>query len=458
MKIISTQSILLITVAIVTCKTPTWTMGFVGQFYYHPYSHRNPRKRNHPNSSRIRYSLEEGNESEEQLAKRMELIRQIQKAFYLDEEAVTAPGKGCTIMKQVPLWRVQWTELPGFQNVLNVHVPHYTNMFQKILSSNTTLKPMYFGHIYLPGGSDNLDNPEYAMYEGNANVAMIGTLMQISDYQQLHDGTLVLIVQGLERFRISNVIRHHSPYAIADIEILPDKELAEAHGEDGEKEANGNSNGWIDAVEESFRMHPYENRAVGLADCEAIQNTISLSPLSNYDGTFRPTNPLVSIVVKSSSDQALKVLELEQKLWIQLDEMIQLLQQLVESAESPVKGTMPVPTQILGLIPRDPPSPWPSSFSLQHYATKLEIEKLLVGTYSKSPFVRVDDLKGYSPLRRAQRFSYAVWTLMDTVIALDDSDITKQEVLEMESTKERLEAAIHKMNLISNVIRGVLKG
>ena len=111
--------------------------------------------------------------------------------------------------------------------------------------------------------------------------------------------------------------------------------------------------------------------------------------------------------------------------------MIQLLQQLVESAESPMKGTMPVPTQILGLLPRDPPSPWPSSFSLQHYATQLEIEKLLVGTYSKSPFVRVDDLKGYSPLRRAQRFSYAIWTLTDTVVALDDNDVTKQDVLEM---------------------------
>ena len=383
----------------------------------------------------------------------MEMIKQIQKAFYSDEQAIKAPEKGCTVMKQVPLWRVQWTELPGFQNILNVHVPHYTNMFQKIINSNNT-KPMYFGHIYLPGGSDNLDNTVYAMEEGNTNVTMIGTLMQISDYQQLHDGTLVLIVQGLERFRISKVIRHHSPYAIADIEIFPDKELIDAHG----RRPAVDGNGWIDSVEECFLLHPYENRVVGFADCEAIQNTISLSPLANYDGTFRLHSSSPRWMCIEQSDQVINVLTLEQKLWILLDEMIQLLQQLVESAESPMKGTMPVPTQILGLLPRDPPSPWPSSFSLQHYATQLEIEKLLVGTYSKSPFVRVDDLKGYSPLRRAQRFSYAIWTLTDTVVALDDNDVTKQDVLEMTSTTERLEAAMDKIHLISNVIRGVLKG
>ena len=446
------------------CMILTCTRGFVlGPPSCHSSQRIIIRRRTYssPSTTIIQYSLEEGNESEEQLAKRMEMIKQIQKVFYSDEQAIKAPEKGCTAMKHVPLWRVQWTELPGFQNILNVHVPHYTNMFQKIINSNT--KPMYFGHIYLPGGSDNLDNTTYAMEEGNTNAAMIGTLMQISDYQQLHDGTLVLIVQGLERFRISNVIRHHSPYAIADIEIFPDKELIDAHAgasldADGNADVDGHGKGWIDSVEESFLLHPYENRFVGFADCEAIQNTISLSPLANYDGSFRLHSSSPRWMCIEQSDQVRNVLILEQKLWILLDEMIQLLQQLVESAESPMKGTMPVPTQILGLLPRDPPSPWPSSFSLQHYATQLEIEKLLVGTYSKSPFVRVDDLKGYSPLRRAQRFSYAIWTLMDSVVALDDNDVTKQDVLEMTSTKERLEAGMDKIHLISNVIRGVLKG
>lgn len=396
----------------------------------------------------FRYSLEEGNESEDQLAKRMEMIKQIQKSFYIDEKPVKAPEKGSSLMKEVPLWRVQWTELPGFQNVLHVHVPHYTNMFLKIINSNS--RPMYFGHLYLPGGSDNLDNPDYALVE-RSSAATIGTLMQICDYEQLNDGRLVLIVQGLERFRVVNAIRHHSPYSIADIEIVPDKELVDAHY--GNADLDGATTGLVGAVHESFRLHPYENRYISLADCEAIQNTISLSPISSYDGTFRFASSMSNIFRNYDISE---ILRMEQALWIKLDEMIQLLQKVVETANSPAKGSMPIPTQILGLLPREPPEPWPSSFSLEHYATKLEIEKLLVGTYSKSPFVRADDLKDYSPLRRAQRLSYIVWTLTDTVVALEEDCISKQDVLEIKSTKERLKRAVERIHQISKALREIL--
>ncbi len=68
------------------------------------------------------------------------------------------------ILRDVPLWRVQWTELPGMQNVLNVWQPHYTNMFMKIVNGP---RPWYFGHLFLPGGTESLNKTEYYLHEGS---------------------------------------------------------------------------------------------------------------------------------------------------------------------------------------------------------------------------------------------------------------------------------------------------
>ena len=127
-----------------------------------------------------------------------------------------------------------------------------------------------------------------------------------------------------------------------------------------------------------------------------------------------------------------------------------------------------------------------SSFEGEQYINTLSPSAAVVGTYSKSPFVRVDDyccIDGnnnniddnnddsgssndndtncacYSPLRRAQRFSYVVWTLSES-IALTETDVdrySRQNILEIDSTKERLELAIEKMDKICILIRQVLR-
>lgn len=192
---------------------------------------------------------------------------------------------------------------------------------------------------------------------------------------------------------------------------------------------------------------------------------LAVSPLCNYDANVK-----LQSSSKSASDtkrmvvseleyehEYYRVFDLEQRVWLGIDEMLKLLQNLVDPRKEQ-KISIPIPTQILGLLPLQPLRPWPESFSLESYATKLEIEKLLVGTYTQSPFVRVDNMVGYDPLRRAQRLSYLVWTLADTVIALaQDADFTRQDILEIESTEERLETAVAKFELISNVIRELLK-
>ena len=129
-------------------------------------------------------------------------------------ETSQVPNDDPTIIEELPLWRVQWTEFPGYQNVLNVHVPHYTHMFRQLIFQHSP--PWYFGHVYMHDGSENLGNPAYFLPQRMENGTiskvdeayspLIGTLMQISDYTVQDDGRLTLIVQGVGRFRIKEAI------------------------------------------------------------------------------------------------------------------------------------------------------------------------------------------------------------------------------------------------------------
>mmetsp|Transcript_22330 Transcript_22330/g.33437 ORF Transcript_22330/g.33437 Transcript_22330/m.33437 type:complete len:518 (-) Transcript_22330:56-1609(-) len=440
-------------------------------------------KRTHPS---LLFSSSSSNpiddESEEEREKRMELVRQLQKSFYKDDIiSISKPRRGSTIMKDVPLWRTQWTELPGFQNVLNVHVPHYTNMFQKILRSNASSVSegdssressssedncKYFGHLYLEGGSENLDNPEYKLEEGSKST-LTGVLMKISAHKELEDGRLVLVVQALEKFKVLEAKRHHSPYSIATIEITPDKELVHAQKTevieyndfevddfkiDEDENCNGNScSATSNAVAEAFDWHDFEFQPVTDCVVSEINNGVSVSPLVNYNAKFIGSN---KIEASKNIDDA--ILELEYKVWVLVDEMIHLLQSFVDPRkEKPI----PIPTQVLGLLPVNPLRPWPEQFRLEKYADKLEQENALIGTFSKSEFVRVDNhITGYSPIRRAQRLSYTIWALTDTIILPDACgyDTSRQRMLEVNSVEKRLDAAVMKLQMITLMIRNVL--
>ena len=58
---------------------------------------------------------------------------------------------------------MQWAALPGNFEITHVHVPHYCAMFQRLFRGP---RPHRFGHVYLPEGSKNLGNPEYALAPG----------------------------------------------------------------------------------------------------------------------------------------------------------------------------------------------------------------------------------------------------------------------------------------------------
>ena len=89
-------------------------------------------------------------------------------------DAASAAGDAADPLADLPLWRVQWNALPGERQVYNVHVPHYTALFEKLVRGP---KPWYFGHILLPGGSANLRIPKYALPDG-PEATTLGTVME----------------------------------------------------------------------------------------------------------------------------------------------------------------------------------------------------------------------------------------------------------------------------------------
>lgn len=226
-------------------------------------------------------------------SKRMEMVRLLQKSFYQtgsnDTPRPTLRDTG--ILTNLPLWRVDWVELPGRANCLNVHEGHYTHMFETILSGPA---PWYVGHLHLPGGSKSLRAgtqlhlrsykdeilDESRRETGGLRSAVVGTLMRISDYRRLTDGRLLILVHCLDRFVVHHV--HQTvPYGVADVQILPDMEefCAESSG----KEAATNRLATGVVVQKSFQFHDYE--------CDQV-----LLPLPQ-DGEYLPTDGIIGSAI-----------------------------------------------------------------------------------------------------------------------------------------------------------------
>jgi len=128
------------------------------------------------------------------------------------------------LFQSLPLWRVQWVTLPAFNELLNVHVPHYTHMFTKLLSKP---RPWYFGSFYLEGGSQNLGSEDHPLREGE-----VGTLCEVVAFERQQDGRLLLSTRAVGRVVVTSVVQR-LPYAQADCEYFADFEEMEAFDEAG---------------------------------------------------------------------------------------------------------------------------------------------------------------------------------------------------------------------------------
>lgn len=205
-----------------------------------------------------------GKDSSVDEERRMAMVRYIQQSFYSKQyasqdsyvfEHPTLTNGG--LLKNLPLWRVPWVELPGRTNVLNVHEAVYTNMFETLLRSGSD--ELFFGHLYLENGTKNLKaHPVQPWYDNSIpqRAESIGTLMRITDYRRLSNGRLLLLVQAIERFVVTKTIST-LPYSRADVQLLPDLDQW-APNDEVWRYSGTSTISRAKAVVDSFAWHPYE--------------------------------------------------------------------------------------------------------------------------------------------------------------------------------------------------------
>lgn len=272
------------------------------------------------------FSTNEGGEDDDGIGdfekERMNIVRMLQRSYYQDTPSDDDSNKATEFesshsaatldpatgrINNLPLWRVGWVETPGRRNCLNVHEMQYTHMFNTILSQKSSVssddsdgqgeendKPLYYGHLYLPGGtaSSNSGEERYQLktwrdelkdenrfdnYDSSSTTnapdistlkvdrsAVVGCLMQIIDHRKMEDGRLMILVQALERFVVEEIV-DTKPYAVGNVQVLLDKEELpwERRGGDGKRVSSSvdeNSCKYVrgKAVDASFYYHDYE--------------------------------------------------------------------------------------------------------------------------------------------------------------------------------------------------------
>ena len=161
----------------------------------------------------IRRSLPLEARSEESEVARSTLERLYR--IHSDEQLPAAPASSADFLPELPLFRVQWTVLPGHASLLNIHVPHYCHMFQMIADSalsaglglETDKGTVFgsdgprFGHLLLEGGSASLDKPESLLLNGT-RAPTVGTLMRLREMRRHADGRLAIYAEAIGRIRV----------------------------------------------------------------------------------------------------------------------------------------------------------------------------------------------------------------------------------------------------------------
>lgn len=120
----------------------------------------------------------------------------------------------------LPLWRVQWASLPAHNELLNVHVPHYTHMFTELMAGP---RPWLYGAFHLEDGSRNLGSAEHALRSGE-----VGVLCEVVAAHTYDDGRLLLATRAVGRVAVEGVTAA-TPYTRADCTYYADDEELELY-------------------------------------------------------------------------------------------------------------------------------------------------------------------------------------------------------------------------------------
>ena len=392
------------------------------------------------------------------------------------------------LLRDVPLTRWQVVLLPHQQTVFNVFQPEYVHMFEALLALPKSKQ--LFLHVLLPGGVENLADPDYALpglgidgdAPGSKYFALQGTLMRVVAAKRQSNSKLKLIVQGLSR---AVVVRGTQalPYARADVQILPDEEQLRAAARAGAAAAPNTSSAFAAsplatlaaAVTEERIWRNYEFASVELGrsvppafvsfdpgavegcaqraralldDAEARAEGEQSAPTrvngdTLYAGCEAVQAALAAVTgaaevaeAAEAAEEAKQLLSLEIQVWLELDAFLR-------GVAARKGGVMPVPAQLLSLLPPPPePAGWPSESKLEELYQSLQSEaaaKRSMDSYSTKddpePFVPNDPAL-YPGRRRAQRLSFSVWAM----IRAQNGDL--QPVIEATSTSDRLRLAL----------------
>jgi Lon protease-like protein len=450
----------------------------------------------------LKYSSSNGdkNKEEDEEERRMKAVRSLQVAFYeTSQEGSTSPDAAAMTrleaktgkLLQLPLWRAPWWEVPGRSNVLNVHDPIYTNMFEAILRS---AQPWCFGHIYLEGGSENLKAgglPTLDTYDDTSlkkkqmHSAVIGCLLKIQDYRRFSNGRLLLLVHAMERFVVTD-IHQELPYSIADAQIIPDVEELDPSltlGEVLQLSETDLSPARGLAVQESVRHHDYEydpyHDLSGVANktyleptdilWSAIARVLPYCPYSKELNPPPPANDNAFFQCMSNSTSmsmsweetptleykmlqkgatqsplmdpdfddvysALSTDELEYELWLALGTFLR-------DTKSPVSPVL------LGLLPLEIEE-WPAEFATSMLPIVKDFEDYDAGsnctTSLSHDFVRLSP--HYPKHRRQRRLSYNALYLLEEKNDKYSTQLLREQMLKTPSTRQRLRLALEKFN------------
>lgn len=427
-------------------------------------------------------------------------VAALKKLFYQEEESACKAANDGILLRNLPLARFQIVCLPHQQMVFNIFQPALVHLFETLLA---TPEPWLFCTVRLPGGVDNLSDPDYALpglaIDGTdapgPKTTLQGTLCQVVAMRRLPDARLQLITHGLRR---ALVVRGTQalPCPRGDVLPLPDSESISAaarHCRRCTKQATPKDAILAHATAEDRCWQQYEFAPIEISQYsppafasfqpEALIACARRAELllqfdvevdsAGEDALLRDTlleesicaaaeMKVAAVLSEALETEAVALLagegeieateaeaeaieaetlrSVEVQAWLELDALYRAI------AVKRPDGALLAPAQLIALLPPPPePAGWPAEFLLLKVQRQMR-EKAAAQRAGGMLSARADpdpyipySVELYPARRRAQRLSFAIWAL----IRQENSDL--QQVLELTSTTDRLRLAVRRI-------------
>lgn len=192
----------------------------------------------------------------------------------------------------------------------------------------------------------------------------------------------------------------------------------------------------------------------------AAKGATAATGVTTLDGEKAAVASMDDVVEKGMEEtgEVLRLLELQ--VWLELDHMLQAIRAIVAEPDGlPSRSTkLPVPTQLLALLPPPPEGGWPEDFQLARICRRLEDASAqrggAVGEVRGQRYVPLEP--NYPARRRAERLSWMLHSVIGNqkvgVNAFGGSPY--QALIEADGTAERLRMCLLRLREIVGQVRG----